>query len=311
MKISNTGFQTYTKFDRTNSLKNNKNRQTFSSNENKCNLPGYNVSFGMAKITHSKKYPGAALDEETRNSIYEDVVTLQQNKNKHKVNKAINNIKKQANSLENTRYIISLLSTKRKNDADAAVSCLREFVDNCSSKEKKVVLTDLLFNATDRGGSSLFEGAVKYRNCQQTASLLEITRDYPNIQLRLLTGTYNDGNNIAKLTTEQNIDPDDNIIKKMVAAQMEDYHRNSLCECLNSTIYNLAARNEDISIEDSIRLLETNMNILDYKNREVLEILQENYSDDSIIIAKSRYVPEASEETPSLKIKAIDGLFSI
>lgn len=273
----------------------------------KTKLPGYNLSFGMAKIVRN---PNAS------NLQYEDMDFIDRCFEKiHKdwlgdcllpeeiVTKNIKEaIRKYSDNDKAIKYIINKITAQ--NDSDRTSCLLHTYLDTAAEFKEKdpkkaEKLTRMAFNTKDEQGKTFLDYGLE--ECKKNGGavmgqsrlvlMLDKTKDYPDIQYEILMAKDKDGNNfINPPMPARYLNPD-------VHNEINDY------------IYKLVAETEEITVEDSIALLQEYDSILNGYNKEVLDILTSESNDDYIIFDSPSNTCDLSPKKPSAKNPELPGGF--
>ena len=271
-------------------------------------LPGYNLSFGMAKIVRNPNATNLQYkDKEFINDCFEKNELERwgsyTNEQKSAANYAIGTIF--FNFSDNNKAIEYTIGKIIDRDSCQREALFDAYLDTVQSKfkerdpKKAVKLTKLAFDTKDASGKTFLDYALA--ECKKVengttkgkvtlAHLLNKTKDYPDIQYKILMTKDNDENSFIHTTNDSHTSS--GIFYNIGAIFNEDNEKT-----INDHIYELTAETEDISVEDSIALLEEYGSILDDRNKETLEILTSGSSDDYTIIDRAEIPVQGKDET--------------
>lgn len=231
-------------------------------------LPGYDLSFGMAKIKRSANHYATTLNYATRKNIEDRVKYMQTcycNETPYTINSQIGRLEDFAKKCYNNqgfdglRYLFqSIPNAETEKEVTFTLQAFRIALEISDIKKDNHLATTLLCHTKNQSGETVAQVLAKnLQNYQEKFIKNTILRN-DALKYAFLTCENDDGQPVAAAVLGQITNPRE-------AADVKGI--------LNNMIYDLATQSAEISVEDSIRLLETNKDILDEYNKEALETL--------------------------------------
>lgn len=281
---------------KTNAPKEKQAEKTAQNTSNDYKLPGYGLSFGMAKIIRNPEAKNlTAEDREFIDQCFESHIGCFAPGQRVSHDIMTNILSKYSDHDKAIEYTLAKVLNGAGETASDYFSryfyCIKDLKDSETiTPERATHLRNLPFDVKSDSGENFITHQINLAvfghgaNPQYAIlSFLNANKDEPEVLYRILMTKNDKGDNFAKLG------PDGGASKRLEGGRFTLprktpflYDRDE--ETLNRYINYLTADCEAITVEDSIALLQDYAPILDEYNKEVLDILTSESTDDYTVI---------------------------